>query len=137
MKIGGKECFTIDIKIIRTIAIFLWYTSQFLSSLSCYKQYKAQRSSLEKYLFHKTALGMSFLTRIISNARIILPPNVDYHFISLTKILMELRQDDVRSADFPLSPAARLEPFKYRFLKRICDKVYVCVVFVLIWNSPF
>ena len=58
------------------LAIFLWFDCQFLSFHACYKQYEAQRSWLDKYLFYKTALNMSFLTRTISSARIILLPTV-------------------------------------------------------------
>ena len=40
--------------------------------ISCYELYKTIRFFLEKYLFHKTALCMTFMTRNISSARIIL-----------------------------------------------------------------
>ena len=68
--------FTIQYKIFRALAIilaiFLWYDCQTLSSHDCYKQYKAWRSWLDKYLFYKIPLDMSFSTRLISSARIIL-----------------------------------------------------------------
>ena len=54
------------------LAIFLWFACHFLSSHACYKEYEAKRSRLDKYVFHKTALSKSFLTRIISSAEIIL-----------------------------------------------------------------
>ena len=51
----------------------MWFFSgliaEFLSSNACYKPYGAQRSWLDKYLFYKTALGVSFFTRTISSAR--------------------------------------------------------------------
>ena len=69
-------CCTVGSKIIRALAIvlatFLCFDCQFLSSLACYILHKAQRSWLCKYLCHKIALDMSFLTRLISSARIIL-----------------------------------------------------------------
>ena len=64
---------TVGSKIIRALAIMLafclWFDCQFLS-FHAYKQHKAYRLWPDKYLFHKAALGISFLTRIISNARI-------------------------------------------------------------------
>ena len=61
-------------------AIFLGFHWKFLSFHVCYKQYKAWRSWLDKYLFHKNALNMSFLTGLISSARIILLPTVSILF---------------------------------------------------------
>ena len=56
---------TVGIKIIR--AIFLWTDSQFKYLHAFYKHKKTRNHStierLEKYLFHKTALGMSSLSK--------------------------------------------------------------------------
>ena len=74
------RAFTVGSKIIRALeiilAIFLWFDCQFLSSHACYKQYKAKGSRLDKYLFDKAPLGVNFLTRIISVARLNLLPTV-------------------------------------------------------------
>ena len=51
---------TVGSKIIRGLEIFLWFDCQFLSSDDCYKWYEAERLRLAKYLYHKTALRMSF-----------------------------------------------------------------------------
>ena len=71
---------TVGSKIFRAFAIilviFLSFHCQFVSSYACYKDYKIYRSCLEKYSFHKTALDMCFLTRIISRAQIIILPTV-------------------------------------------------------------
>ena len=53
------------------LAVFLWFDSQFFSSHAHCEQHKCLRLCLDKYL-NKAALGMSFLTRIISSVRIIL-----------------------------------------------------------------
>ena len=77
---------TVDSKIIRALAIilaiFLWFDCQFLLTRTCYQQHKAWRSWFDKYLFHKTALNMRFLTRIIWSARIILQPTVPYSWVN-------------------------------------------------------
>ena len=39
----------------------------------------------DKYLFHNTALGMSFLTWILSSAQIILLPTVEHGKSSITE----------------------------------------------------
>ena len=71
---------TVDSKITGALGImldvFLWFDRQFLSSSAFYEQNKDQRPWFDKHLFHKTALDTSFLTRIISSARIILLPTV-------------------------------------------------------------
>ena len=59
------------------LAIFLLFDRQFLSFHALYKQYKANRSWLDKYLFHKIALDMNFLTRLISSVRMILLSTVE------------------------------------------------------------
>ena len=41
---------------------------------------------MTKYLFHKIALGMSLLTRIISSARIILQQTVDFKIDKVTSL---------------------------------------------------
>ena len=77
---NSKPSGTVGNKIIQALAvilaIFLCFDCQFLSSHALFKQYKALKSWLDKYLFHKTALGMSFLTWIITSARNILLPTV-------------------------------------------------------------
>ena len=66
-------------KIIRALAIilavFVCFDCQFLSSHACYEKYEA-KSWLDKYSFHKTALGDSFSSWIISSAGKILLPTV-------------------------------------------------------------
>ena len=75
-----QHFYTVGSKIIRALAvilaIFLRFDCHFLSSHGFYKQYKAYRSLFDKYLFHKAALGTSFLTRINSSARKIFLPTV-------------------------------------------------------------
>ena len=77
--------YTVRSKLIRALVvmlvIFLSFKCQFLSSHACYKQYEIKRSWLDKYLFHKSTLGMNFLTRIISCARIILLPTVRWRWV--------------------------------------------------------
>ena len=46
-------------------AIFHWLDCQFLSSHTCYNGIKPKDHEMDKNLFHKTILGMSFLTQII------------------------------------------------------------------------
>ena len=64
---------TVGSKIIRALAtilvIFFWYDRQFCHYHACYKQYKVWSLWFDKYLFHKTALDLNFLTRIIASAR--------------------------------------------------------------------
>ena len=71
-----KLSITVSSKIIRALAIilvsFFWFDGQIFSSHAFNKQYKTKRSWFDKYLFYKTAFDMSFLTRNISNARIVL-----------------------------------------------------------------
>ena len=75
-----NKALTTDSKIIRALAIilaiFLCLDCQFLSSHDYFEQYEAWRLRLYKYLFHKSALDMSFLTRIVASARIVLQPTV-------------------------------------------------------------
>ena len=68
---------------------FFWFDCQLLLSYSWYKQYKAQRLWLGK-LFHKTAVSMSFLKRIISCVGIILLPTV-----AKIDILRSIKSSDV------------------------------------------
>ena len=70
--VGSKIIWALAI----VLAIFLWLHCQFLLSHAYYKQYKAKTSWPSKYLFHKTALSMSFFTWLISSARTILLPTV-------------------------------------------------------------
>ena len=85
------RCCTVSSNIIRALATilmsFLYFDWLFLSSHTYYKLYKAYRTWLDKYLFHKSALGMRSLTRIISSARIILLPTVQ----SAAKLFEQLR----------------------------------------------
>ena len=75
-----KKRDTVGCKIFRAFAIVLavclWFDCQLLSSHACYKQYKTCRSWHNNYLLWKTAVSISFLTRIILRARIILLPTV-------------------------------------------------------------
>ena len=79
-------------------AIFLWFDWQFLLSHFCYKQYKDQKSWLDKYFFHKIAL--EFLTRIISSARIILLQTVFKIIIEICSTKgVEFYSPETRKAD--------------------------------------
>ena len=67
-------------KIMRAFAIilanFLWFVCQFLSWSFLSWFFLSWSLVIDKYLFHKTALGISFLAGIISSVRIILLPTV-------------------------------------------------------------
>ena len=74
--------YTVGSKIIRTLAIifvilFSGLIASFYHLMLVLNSIEPKYLWLYKYLFHKTALDMSFLTRTIYSARIILLPNVD------------------------------------------------------------
>ena len=82
---------TVDSKIARALAkilaIFLWFDCQFLSFHASYKQYK--------YLFIKSALNRSFLTRTISSARTILLPTLNICQVMIFRLYTVYNKYDV------------------------------------------